>query len=140
VDSPFLSPGLPRDEEGFFVTGDRACKEAEGRFDLLGRVDGIVKVGGKRVALEGVEARIKALPFIRDAYVLSLSSRSMREAEIVCLVVPEREGCPEDLREFLGSILEPSELPRRVLRVQQIPLTPAGKRDRERAERLLSGT
>jgi acyl-coenzyme A synthetase/AMP-(fatty) acid ligase len=140
VDSPFLSPGLPRDEEGFFVTGDRACEEAEGRFDLLGRMDGIVKVAGKRVALDGVEARIKALPFIRDAYVLSLSSRGMREAEIVCLVVPEQEGCPEDLREFLGSILEPSELPRRVRRVPEIPLTPAGKRDRQRAESLLSGT
>ncbi len=123
-----------------FVTGDRAREETDGRFELLGRADGIVKVAGKRVSLDGVEARIKALPFIRDAYVLALSCQTMREAEIVCLVVPEEEGCPDDLREFLGPILEPCDLPRRVRWIPEIPLTPAGKRDREKAEKLFTGS
>ncbi len=140
VESPFLSPGLPRDGDGFFVTGDRAREETDGRFELLGRADGIVKVAGKRVSLDGVEARIKALPFIREAYVLALSSQTMREAEIVCLVVPEEEGCPDDLREFLVPILEPCDLPRRVRWIPEIPLTLTGKRDREKAEKLFTGS
>ena len=140
VRSPFVSPGLDKDEHGFFVTGDNACEQAGGRFELLGRVDGIVKVAGKRVDLEAVEARIKALPFVRDAYVLALSSQTMREAEIACLVAAEQgAACPDDLREHLGSVLEPYELPRRVRWVPEIPLTSAGKRDRTRAETLLTG-
>jgi len=138
VKSPFLSPGLARDRDGFFVTGDRARREPGGRFDLLGRADGVVKVGGKRVDLEAVEARVKSLPFVRDAYVLALSVRGMRASEVVCLVVPEPgQELPGDLRGALGRVLEPHDLPRRVRRVPEIPLTPAGKRDRERAERLL---
>lgn len=139
VQSPFLSPGLPLDGEGFFVTGDRVQVERDGTFTLLGRVDGVVKVAGKRVNLDGVEARIKALPHVRDAYVLALSSDTMREAEIVCLVAPDDEVFDdEDFRESLRSVLEPSALPRRVRWVPEIPLTPAGKRDRERAERFFS--
>lgn len=137
VRSPFLSPGLERDRDGFFVTGDRVREAPGGGFDLLGRADGIVKVAGKRVDLEAVEARVKALPFIRDAYVLALAAPGMREAEIVCLVVPEPGArCPEDIRGALIPVLEPHDLPRRVRTVPEIPLTPAGKRDREQAGRL----
>ncbi len=139
VKSPFLSPGLPQDVEGFFVTGDRVRPEPGGTFTLLGRIDGIVKVAGKRVALDGVEARVKAMPSVRDAYVLALSADTMREAEIVCLAVPEREvPDEEDFRESLRLLLEPSALPRRVRWVEEIPLTPAGKRDRERVRKFFS--
>jgi len=137
VRSPFLSPGLLRDVDGYFITGDRARRGEGGRFELLGRADGIVKVAGKRVSLEVVEARIKALPFVRDAYVLAISSpATMRDAEIVCLAVPEPGGGPEDLLEFLRTVLGPCDLPRRIRWVPEIPLTAAGKRDRERAEKL----
>jgi acyl-coenzyme A synthetase/AMP-(fatty) acid ligase len=140
VRSPFLSPGLPLDPEGFFLTGDRAREEPDGRFSLLGRADGIVKVAGKRVSLEEVEARIKTLELVRDAYVLALKSDTMRESEIVCLVVPEGGACREDdFREALRPVLEPFALPRRVRWVREIPYTAAGKRDREKAESLFTG-
>jgi acyl-coenzyme A synthetase/AMP-(fatty) acid ligase len=139
VQSPFLSPGLQLDDEGYFVTGDRARAEQGGTFTLLGRVDGIVKVAGKRVDLEAVEARVRALPGVRDAYVLALPANTMRETEIVCLAVPEGDVPDEQaFRESLRSVLEPSALPRRVRWVVEIPLTPMGKRDRERAGRLFS--
>jgi acyl-coenzyme A synthetase/AMP-(fatty) acid ligase len=140
VKSPFLSPRIERDEDGFFLTADRACGERSGRFELLGRTDGIVKVAGKRVSLDEVEARIRALDSVRDAYVLALSSGTMRESEVVCLVVPQGEvSREEDVREALRSVLEPSALPRRMRWVREIPLTAAGKRDREEAEKLFAG-
>ncbi len=140
VRSPFLSPGLKLDKDGFFLTGDRACEERGGRFSLLGRADGIVKVAGKRVSLDEVEVRIKALDIVRDAYVLALKSDTMREREIVCLVVPEGAVCrEEDFREALRSVLEPVALPRRVRWVREIPYTAAGKKDREEAEKLFAG-
>ena len=49
VRSAFISPEIPRDSEGFFMTGDRVRNDDNNKFLLLGRVDGIVKVGGKRV-------------------------------------------------------------------------------------------
>ena len=46
VMSPFISPSLPRNEVGFFVTADRADENGKGRFVLRGRADDVVKIGG----------------------------------------------------------------------------------------------
>jgi len=137
VDSPFLSPGLPRDRDGLFVTGDRAAPAPGGRFALLGRVDGIVKVAGKRVDLAEVEQKLGALPGVREAAVLAVEAAGGREHELVALYAGTAE--PEAVRAMLAQRVEPQALPRRVLQVARIPLTAAGKRDRQALEAMLEG-
>jgi len=138
VKSPFLSPGLRLDDHGFFTTGDRVEAAGDRAFSLLGRADGIVKVAGRRVDLAGVENRLKQLPEVDDAYVFVLGSGTMRENEIVALLVPKGETAGEAVSKRLGSVLEPWEVPRRVRWVEEIPTTPAGKRDLTAATELLS--
>ncbi|HOX43769.1 MAG TPA: AMP-binding protein [Myxococcota bacterium] len=137
VDSPFLSPGLPRQADGLFLTGDRAAPAPGGRFALLGRVDGIVKVAGKRVDLAEVEQKLGALPGVREAAVLAAEATGGREHEILALYAGTAE--PEAVRAMLAQRVEPQALPRRILRVDAIPLTPSGKRDRRALETLLKG-
>lgn len=138
VSSPFLSPNLRRNKKGFFVTGDRAEAPGKRTFTLLGRVDGIVKIGGKRVDLAAIEQKIKSLGFIRDAWVLSLPSTAGRENEIGVLVVTKKP-LPH-LRKAFARLLEPTHLPRRIVGVRSIPMTPAGKKDRSTALSLLART
>lgn len=138
IKSPFLSPDLTRDKDGYFTTGDRVAPGEGKTFDLRGRTDKVVKVAGRRVELDEVESRIRRLSFVRDAYVFAFSSGTIRSTEIVCLVVPEGNACDRALRESLQSVLEPSAMPRRVRWVKQIPLTSAGKPDRQAAERLFT--
>jgi acyl-coenzyme A synthetase/AMP-(fatty) acid ligase len=128
VRSPFVSPDAEEDRDGFFRTADRAQERPDGRFDLLGRVDGVVKVGGKRVALPDIEKIIAALDRVQDAVVMALSSKSGRGQEIVALVASNRSAgdITRELREKLPS---PS-WPRRLRCVPAIPTTSAGKRDR----------
>jgi len=126
------------DDHGFFTTGDRVEAAGDTTFSLLGRADGIVKVAGRRVDLAGVENRLKQLPQVDDAYVFVLGSGTMRENEIVALLVPKGETAGEAVSKRLGSVLEPWEVPRRVRWVEEIPTTPAGKRDLTAATELLS--
>jgi acyl-CoA synthetase (AMP-forming)/AMP-acid ligase II len=140
VKSPFLSPGLRLDDRGFFRTGDRVEATGGRAFTLLGRADGIVKVGGRRVDLAGVEARLKGLPQVDDAYVFVLRSGTMRENEIAALLVPKGEREGKGVPKQLSSILEPWEVPRRVKWVEQVPTTATGKRDLAAATELLSKT
>jgi acyl-coenzyme A synthetase/AMP-(fatty) acid ligase len=136
VRSPYLAPTLETDANGFFLTGDRVREESGGGFVLLGRADGIVKVGGKRVDLEGVQACLQSLPGIRDALVLALPAGGGRENEIVAVV----EGAVDIavVRRFLAGKVEPYALPRRLVTVDKIRMSAAGKYDHQAAVALFA--
>jgi acyl-coenzyme A synthetase/AMP-(fatty) acid ligase len=132
VRSPYVSGSHSSD---FFHTADLAEIHADGRFDLLGRSDGIVKVGAQRVSLPGIEKALIGLAAVLDAVVLALPSPSGRGQEIVALVASRRSAdeIGRELRERLPS----PAWPRRLRCVPIIPTTPSGKRDRPAILRLL---
>jgi acyl-coenzyme A synthetase/AMP-(fatty) acid ligase len=136
VRSPYLSPNLAKDENGYFVTGDRVRKAAGAGFMLLGRADGIVKVGGKRVDLEGVQTCLQNLPGIADAIVLAIPVGRGRENEIVAVVEGRLDLA--EIRRFLADKVESYALPRRILNVDKIPISAAGKYDRQAAAALFA--
>jgi acyl-coenzyme A synthetase/AMP-(fatty) acid ligase len=126
---------MPLDKKGFFTTGDRAGI-TKGGFELFGRVDNVVKVGGNRVELEAVEDKIKSLNQIKDAYVFQVGSKPGRENDIAAVIVSESDI--RELKKLFRKKLTPIEMPRHIKKVDEIPVTPAGKRDKHVAEKLLS--
>jgi len=128
VRSAHVSGDTPRDEEGFFRTADLARIHPDGCFDLLGRDDGVVKVGGQRVMLPEIEKALVAIEGVGGAVVLAVPSPSGRGQEIVALVASTRPA-DQILRELRGKLAPPS-WPRRLRCVDAIPTTPTGKRDR----------
>ena len=137
VRSPYVSPSPDVPPDGFFRTADLAGLRPDGRFDLLGRSDGIVKVGGQRVALASIEQELLALPGVTDAVALALPSPSGRGQEIVALVASARAAA--DLGRELRQRLASPSWPRRIRCVPALPVTPSGKRDREAMLKLLEG-
>ena len=130
VRSPFVSENASGHDafDDAFVTGDRAESFPDGRFRLLGRVDGVVKVGGKRVALPEVESVLRALDGVSDAVAMALPSESGRGQEIVALAASQRPA--SDLVRELRAKLPSPAWPRRLRCVSAIPITAVGKRDR----------
>jgi acyl-coenzyme A synthetase/AMP-(fatty) acid ligase len=128
VRSPFLSPELPLDDDGYYLTADRVHPAEPGGFALRGRADGIVKIGGKRVDLAEIQEKMKALPEVTDAVLLVMADDSGRESRI-CAMVQTRLDL-DDLRRLCRQVLEPYAVPRQIAIVDRIPLSPAGKYDR----------
>ncbi|MFH2005816.1 MAG: AMP-binding protein [bacterium] len=140
VRSPFLSPELATDPDGFFRTGDRAQtvdSALPGQFELFGRVDGIVKVAGVRVDVDDVEQRIRALNGVIDVCVLARPVAGIRETELSAVVVTSEPL--ERLRRRIAAALEPAATPRRLLTTDRLPTTPPGKHDRDAIRALLDG-
>lgn len=135
VRSPFISGDVPFDADGFFETADLATLRPDGSFDLAGRADGVVKVGGKRVLLPEIEKALVAQAQVSDAVVLALPSDSGRGQEIVALVASSRPA-DEILRQVREQLPSPS-WPRRLRTVEAIPTTASGKRDRAAILRML---
>jgi acyl-coenzyme A synthetase/AMP-(fatty) acid ligase len=133
VRSPFLSPELPLDADGYYLTADRVRQAELAGFTLLGRADGIVKIGGKRVDLEEVREKIRALPRVSDAVLIVLADNGGRESRICAMVQTGVDR--EELMQILREVLEPHATPRQIVIVDRIPLSPAGKYDRTAIER-----
>jgi len=109
VRSPFVSPDLPRDEEGFFMTADRVAMAEGNGFRVLGRADRIVKVAGKRVDLEEIREKIRRIPGVTDAHIEALPQKGARQAEIVALVASERPA--REVRAAIRSMDDPCGSP-----------------------------
>ncbi len=133
--SPYLSPGLPRDGEDCFCTGDRVEPWGSTGFQLKGRADSITKVAGKRVDLEEIRGLIKAQPGVTDCLVLALAETSGREHRIVALVEGQAVDA-EAIRTTLAARFESYALPRAIKVIDRLPLKDNGKVDRAAILRL----
>lgn len=132
VDSPFLHPSAPRP----FPTGDRAAIVG-GTLELLGRADGVVKVGGKRIAIRELEERALSIPGVRDAAALALEVGGARGQEIWLAVAAELAA--DDVRRALARWLDPVTLPRRIRVLPELPRAATGKLERARLRALFEG-
>jgi acyl-coenzyme A synthetase/AMP-(fatty) acid ligase len=99
-------------------------------------MDGVAKVGGKRVDLEEIRAIINKQSGVMDCVVMALAESGGRENRLAALV--QAGGIEmEQIRKELSDFLEPWAMPRVIRMVGQIPLLPSGKYDREAILRLL---
>ena len=122
--------------DGGFTLGDRGRILEDGRFELLGRADGIVKIAGKRVSLQEIEDRVRSHPDVADAAVLTLEGPAdPRIAAVVVLTESgkaglEARGRPamnSALRDAFVETLDPVTLPRQFRYVDELPVNPQGK-------------
>lgn len=138
LDSPFLPPDAARPYPG----EDRVEVAEDGRFYLRGRLDGVVKIAGKRVAIAEVEQRLLALPRVADAAVVATESAGARGHELVAAVVlrePAGEAAEAiaGLRHALLQWFDPVVVPRRIRLVPALPREASGKLTRRRLLALL---
>ncbi|MDR2861865.1 MAG: acyl--CoA ligase [Syntrophobacterales bacterium] len=134
VRSPFLSPSLTKNQDGFFVTADRAERSEQGRFILRGRADDVVKIGGKRVDLREIQEKIKQIDGVQDAAVILTTKTEGRRTDLSAFVVSQID--PAELRQKMMGQVEAYAIHRRFISVEKIPVTPTGKLDRQALELL----
>lgn len=131
VTSPFVN-GPPRHR-----TDDRIRPLANGRFEFLGRGDGIVKVAGTRVSKAEVEALLSAIPGVSDAAVLSVEVGGAR-GHVLWAAVATTSLTVAALRAELRRSVDAVAVPRRFRLVEALPREPNGKMSRAGLEALFA--
>lgn len=123
--------------EGTLRTGDRARWAPGGRFEHLGRDDGVVKVGGRRFSLQELEAKALEIPGVSDALAFSKPTDSARGSEVwlvVASAVLDRAG----LHGELAARVDPLLIPRRLRVLGRLPRDERGKLPRSVIQRYVS--
>lgn len=130
------SPMLP--DDGWALCSDRANLHADGRFELLGRADRVVKIEEKRVSLPEIEQRLVACPSVEAARVIALPVAETQRQMLGAVIEPSAEGWDllaasgkPALRNLLQDALKPYlsavVLPRRWRFVTRLPEDERGK-------------
>jgi 2,3-dihydroxybenzoate-AMP ligase len=125
--------------DGFYRTGDRVRRTAEGDLVVVGRAKDQINRGGEKIASEEVEAHLLAHPDIVEAALVALPDRALGEKP--CAFVVGRDTLPTTraLQAFLrGRGIADYKIPDRCIAIDALPRTPVGKIDKPALRRLLA--
>ena len=127
LDSAYLPTRSWRMDDGAALLG-------EGRFVLLGRLDRVVKIEGKRLSLPELEQRLQTHPWVAAAAAVPLPAP--RRLGVVVVPTPtgasalEQQGARamgEALRKHLAPNFDATLLPKRFRFVKELPISERGK-------------
>jgi crotonobetaine/carnitine-CoA ligase len=114
---------------GWFLTGDRARRAADGRFLFDGRRSDVLKVAGENVSTVEVEQVLAAFPGVLEVAVVGQPDE-IRDEVPVAFVVPDDAANPpsvDALHEWCLQRLTKAKRPRDITLVEQLPRTSVGK-------------
>ncbi|MBX3710964.1 MAG: AMP-binding protein [Lysobacter sp.] len=125
--------------DGFYRTGDRVRRTADGDLVVVGRAKDQINRGGEKIASEEVEAHLLAHPDIAEAALVALPDRALGEKP--CAFVVGRDTLPtmRALQAFLRARgIADYKIPDRCIAIDALPRTPVGKIDKPALRRLLA--
>jgi crotonobetaine/carnitine-CoA ligase len=132
LDDPATTEGSFRtgpDGNRWFLTGDRARRDADGRYRFDGRRSDVLKVSGENVSTVEVEAVISAHPDVFDVAVVGMPD-PVRDEVPIAFVVPAPEA-PDtldvELVAWCAQRLSKAKRPRSFTIVDELPRTSVGK-------------
>ena len=155
---PFAGITLSQDSDGALLiaspylpdghiehTADAARITADGRFELLGRLDRIVKLEEKRISLPMLEQALVTHPWVAEARLGVVQENRaslgallvLSESGLHALRNGGRRGLTQALRQHLSQYCENLSLPRRWRLLRQLPLNAQGKLPQREVDALL---
>lgn len=120
-------------KDGWFLTGDLGCKDAEGRIHLLGRLKYIIKRGGRAISPVVINNYILKHPGVNTSAVVGVP-HSMYGEMIWAFIqkVKDQNITKGDLMKHCREGLPPYMVPDHISFIDRIPQKPGiGKIDRE---------
>lgn len=120
------------DAEGWIHSGDAGILRADGHVRFVGRYKDMLKVGGDNVSPAEVEHLLLQMPAIAEAAVVGCPDPRLHE--VVAAFVVAAEGAQvtaSDVDCFFRGKIASFKIPRRVVVVESLPMTPSGKVQKE---------
>ncbi len=123
VDNPFI-PG-----DRMYHTGDLARWLPDGNLEYLGRIDRQVKIRGFRIEPGEIEQALLAIAHIKTAAVVDRKDTNGR-VYLCAYIVAEKPLSISEIKQNIAKTLPEYMVPRHIIQLEKMPLTPSGKIDR----------
>ncbi|AKJ30063.1 non-ribosomal peptide synthetase [Caldimonas brevitalea] len=128
IADPFSSHAQAR----MYRTGDLGRWRSDGNIEYLGRNDHQVKIRGFRIELGEIETQLNTQPQVKDAVVIARED-TPGDKRLVAYVIAQEPGAVlvDALRAHLKAVLPEYMVPSAFVVLDNPPLTPSGKVDRQ---------
>jgi len=124
LDRRYRTPG------GWVRTGDLGRLDADGYLTVVGRLKDVVIRGGLNISPAEIEALIITHPAVTDVACVPVEDPVLGERLCACVATSVPLSLAELVAHLADQGLEPRKLPERLVRLAELPLSPAGKVDR----------
>jgi len=111
-----------------YLTGDLVRLTDNSEIDYIGRRDNQVKIRGYRIELDGIKARIAAIPGISDCAVAALDDEA-RGKYLCAYICGEKIPPHQEIRAALSRTLPHYMIPSYFVELPALPVTQGGKLD-----------
>jgi acyl-coenzyme A synthetase/AMP-(fatty) acid ligase/3-hydroxymyristoyl/3-hydroxydecanoyl-(acyl carrier protein) dehydratase len=146
LSSPYLAEKKQGDNLPLYKMDDKIKLLANNQFELLGRLDRIVKIEEKRLSLDELESALNKIEWIQLSYTLLLADKRDKIASVIVLTQSGqdylqqygRASLIKQLRKRLMDSFETVVLPKKWLFINALPMTAQGKINRELLVQLFS--
>ena len=114
--------------DGWFKTGDVVTIDAEGYMQIVDRTKDLVKSGGEWISSVQLENALMGHPAVAEAAVIAVPHPKWQERPLAVVVLKEgASATEEELKAFLEPRFAKWWIPDRIVFVEEIPRTSAGK-------------
>lgn len=131
---PGLSSNFTKKDDGdVYHTGDKAERDQDGDFRILGRIDDVVNISGHRLGTSEIESIVNTLGEIEESAAIGIPHRIKGQA--LCIFVTtttpldpsQKESVAQEItsriRQDIGAIAKPD----RIVFIPELPKTRSGK-------------
>ena len=131
--------GLPEKTKENFITlfgkkayrsGDLARYNNDGNIEFFGRLDNQVKLRGLRVELDEIEKVLNSYPGITRSIIV-VKTNQVDGDYLAAYFTASKEIDKDDLTKHMSKSLTPYMIPKVMMQLDKIPLTPNGKVDKK---------
>lgn len=116
--------------ERAYRSGDLARVNSEGNTEFFGRLDNQIKLHGLRIELDEIEKVCNSQPDVTRCIVL-VKNNAIDGDYLALYYTASKELSKEELTAFMAKSLTPYMIPKAMMQLDRIPLTPNGKIDKK---------
>jgi acyl-CoA synthetase (AMP-forming)/AMP-acid ligase II len=109
--------------------------DADGWLTIVGRIKDVIIRGGENISAAEVEAVLERHPAVQQAVAVGMPDERLGERVVAVVVAPDGFDLEACRAHFAAAGIARFKTPERVVVVDELPLLPAGKPDRDAIRR-----
>lgn len=114
--------------DGWLHTGDLACRDDEGYYQITGRLKDMIIRGGENLYPREIEEFIFTHAKVQDVQVIGVPDKRLGEEAMACIILNDGETMEiEEMRKYITERLARHKVPKYIEFVTEFPMNAAGK-------------